>query len=353
MSINSLVVAAAALFELLPVRPTGDHHVRTWEIRSGDTIAGVMAYPTHDPERLLVHTLTALTWGGGTHYLSDWAPAAHLSLEGLEAVSVTRDGSRIITGKRQYGPGTVSVIDLSTGAALFEVPSVAFSTSGTAIWPWLSADGDAAALTIWSGYAPVQPNGWLEPVDGVVIWEEGSIGVRTIAKGAVTGASDDLNVLVVRNSSGRVVAYDRAGNELHEICAVPVLVETCEFRGLSPDGRYASVLDEGAVPHRRGLIDLLTGVEEPLPPRGDGPSWVAFDQSSERMLYARAAADHNEMVVRTMADGHEQVLDTGPYHRTDTPLGFVGGRYAVMGSWSTTFVDTEVISADGFDARVW
>lgn len=344
---------AAALFDTLPVNPVGDRHVRTWNITGDDWVAGVTAVPTSHPTRLLVHSPVPLDSGGmATTYLSHWSPVAHAPLA-TGVVALSRDASRFITGERAYGvDGSVAILDATTGEAVFAAPSMHFSTTGSAIWPWLSANGDAAAFTLWFGSAPRAPTGLVAPVDGVVIWEEASNGVRTIAEpgAAVHGASDDLQVLVVRNPDGRIVAYDCAGSELHELCARRTIgEETCRFRGLSPDGRYVALLDEGVVPHRRGLVDLGTGEETPLPPRGNGSSWVAFDQQSTRMLYSRAGALQTEVVVRFMADGHETVLDAGRVADLGRPLGFVAGQYAVLGAMGTTFIDTNVISADGFD----
>ena len=119
----------------------------------------------------------------------------------------------------------------------------------------------------------------------------------------------------------------------------------------SAHGRFVSVLDEGVLPHRRVLVDLLDGTEESLASRGQGWSWVAFDHASARMLYARCGADSFEMVVRSMADGREIALDMENRSTSYKPQGFVGEHFALMGDFVSTFVDTRVINADGFDGR--
>lgn len=353
MPISLVLLFGASLFDTLPIRADGDHHVRTWNIWGDDWVAGVEAFPTADPQQLLVLSDTSLAPGlssGG--YLSAWSPVMHQPV-GQDVVGVSADGARIITGKHGYGPGAVSVLDADSGEPLLAVPSPAFSTTGMVMWPWLSAAGDAAVFTVSGGSGPVAPHGTIAPIDGIVFWEEGSAGLRVLAgvDGAVHGASDSLDVLVVRQSNGHIAAYDRIGAELLQICApFGLSAETCRSRGVSPDGRYVAVLDEGVVPHRRGLLDLATGVEESLPPRGGGYGWVAFDQATERMLYSRVGAKGYEMVVRYLDDGREIVLDTGIGGGSYRPQGFVADHYAVMGGWATTFVDTRVISADGFDA---
>ena len=352
MSISLVVLLAASLFDTLPVDRNGDAHARTWTIHGDDWIAGVQAFPTADPQRLVVRSPVALLPGPGRGgYLSDWSPVVHQSVDG-QVSGRSAAGARLLTGERAYGPGAVSVLDAVSGAPLFAVPSAEFSTAGQATWPWLSAAGDAAVFTVADGSGPTAPYGGIAALDGIVLWEEGSAGLRLLlTSGAVHGASASLDVLVVRHSDGRVVAYDRSGAVLHQLCAPHLLPQGCAYRGVSPDGRYVAVLDESVLPHRRGLLDLTTGTEDALPPRGNGSSWVAFDQQGGRMLYSRAAAHGYEMVVRYLDDGREIVLDTGPWPASYRPIGFVAEHYALMGDWDTTFVDTRVISADGFDAR--
>lgn len=256
-------------------------------------------------------------------------------------IELPRDTRSLSADARFAVSGPPAMAGSSSQVLLHELDYGTASTIAIgAFAPQLTADGSAVLYGDTLGYRVLRRD-----------LESGATTVVTTRTPHLLAASSDGQVLAVSGANPALRGYailDASDDSVETLCS-DILERPC-FLGLSANGRWVAYRTTAAsgTGYERRLRDRLTGLETTLPgAEGHQPLAVAFDHSSQRMLFSRPWDDCGYSVfVRDLNSQQDRpVPGRGACPARGSASGFgPGSLVAVSGRF---VIDLDTIFHDG------